>query len=201
MHYQTNQHNKFCLHKYLRIVKPGARRRDNEKNFSPTQQTPPWKIPTQKILTWNIPTHFINFLSSFNTLFINGGTVYMYIPLPRWKILISPKRLRVFSWNFGNINKIFIQISYICTWSNCHLSIPVIIYQPSFTLKKLVPSFCFKLRWECLMTYEVDGWFLQLDNVTLFQNGFWSIHYILDTWLKCYVCYVEFIYRSNYTIF
>ena len=74
----------------------------------PTQQIPPWKVPTQKILTqkiptWNIPTYFIICLSSLNTASIIGGRVYMYI------LLIFPGWLRVFSWNFGNINKIFIR--------------------------------------------------------------------------------------------
>ena len=80
---------------------------------SPGKNSPPWKIspgkiPTHKIPIWNILTHFINCLSSLNTASINGGRVYMYI-LPVRKILISPGRLRVFSWNFGNSNKIFIK--------------------------------------------------------------------------------------------
>ena len=32
----------------------------------------------------------------------------MYILLPGRKILISPEWLRVFSWNFGNIHKMFV---------------------------------------------------------------------------------------------
>ena len=79
----------------------------------PREKLPPWKIspgkiPTHKFPIWNILTHFINCLSSLNTASINGGRVYMYI-LPVRKILISPGRLRVFSWNFGNSNKIFIK--------------------------------------------------------------------------------------------
>ena len=74
-----------------------------------THQTPPWKLPPQKIPTWNIRTHFINCLSSLNTASINGGWVYMYILLPGQKFLISAGRFKVFSWNFGNINKIFIK--------------------------------------------------------------------------------------------
>ena len=31
------------------------------------------------------------------------------------------------------------------------------------------------------MTDEVDRRRLQLDHVTLSQNGFWSVYYILDT--------------------
>ena len=51
----------------------------------PTHQTPPWKIPpprkipTQKIPTWNIPTHFMNCLSSLNTLSINGGSLHVHL--------------------------------------------------------------------------------------------------------------------------
>ena len=82
--------------------------------FHDSRKLPPGKIslrkiPTQEIPTWNIPIHFINYLSSLNTSSINRGAVYMYILLRGRKILISPERLRVFSRNFGDINKIFIQ--------------------------------------------------------------------------------------------
>ena len=52
---------------------------------------------TLKILTWNIPTHFFNYLSSLNTLLINGRKVYIYICFTGRKILIFPEQLRIFS--------------------------------------------------------------------------------------------------------
>ena len=36
------------------------------------------------------------------------------------------------------------------------------------------------------MTYEVYKWRLQFDHLTLSQNCFWSVHYILDMWFKCW---------------
>ena len=96
-------------------ITQGSRKIPPWENYHPSNY--PWKIPPpppkkitiQKISTWNIPTNFINCLSSLNTESINGGRVHMYILLPGRKILISPGRLRVFSWNFGNIDKIFIK--------------------------------------------------------------------------------------------
>ena len=165
---------------------------------SPPGKIPSLKFPTQKIPTYNIRTHFINCLSSFNTASINGERVYMYIHLPGRKILISPGRFRVFPWNFGNINKIFIKNTF---WAL------IVKYKASAhdqlrflnTTQNLLTKFHMKnvghfllfnfltwykvitLHWECLITYEVDRWRLQLDHVTLSQNGFWSVHYILDT--------------------
>ena len=78
---------------------------------------PPQKIPTCKIPHIKLPlrkyppknSYPKNCLSSFNTASISGGRVYMYILFPPpWtkKILIPPGRLRVFSWNFDNSNKV-----------------------------------------------------------------------------------------------
>ena len=72
----------------------------------PPRKISPRKILTQKISTWNIPTYFIICLSSLNSTSIDRRRVYMYILLGR-NILISPGQLRVFSWNFYNINNIF----------------------------------------------------------------------------------------------
>ena len=46
---------------------------------SPLENPPPRKIPTQKIPTWNIPTHFMNCLSSLNTLSINVGSLHVHL--------------------------------------------------------------------------------------------------------------------------
>ena len=74
----------------------------------PPGKFPPKKIATHKIPTWNIPALSIDCLSPLNTASIKAGRVYMYTLLPGQKIVIYRGRLRVFSWNFGNINKIFI---------------------------------------------------------------------------------------------
>ena len=74
----------------------------------PPGKFPPKKIATHKIPTWNIPALSIDCLSPLNTASIKAERVYMYILLPGQKIVIYRGRLRVFSWNFGNINKIFI---------------------------------------------------------------------------------------------
>ena len=74
----------------------------------PPGKFPPKKIATHKIPTRNIPALSIDCLSPLNTASIKAGRVYMYILLPGQKIVIYRGRLRVFSWNFGNINKIFI---------------------------------------------------------------------------------------------
>ena len=42
------------------------------------------------------------------------------------------------------------------------------------------------LTWYTSWPMEVDKWRLQLDHVTLSQSGLWSVHCILDTWLKCW---------------
>ena len=54
---------------------------------------------------------------------------------------------------------------------------------PLLQLSDMVHSYNF--HWECLITYVVDRWRLQFDHVTLPQNGFWSVYYILDPRLKC----------------
>ena len=55
-----------------------------QKNFhwenSHPSNSPLENFPSpRKIPTWNIPTHFINCLSSFNTLSINGGSLHVHL--------------------------------------------------------------------------------------------------------------------------
>ena len=160
-----------------------------------------WEIPTQKILTWNIPYHFINCLSSLNNASINGGRLYKYILLPGRETLISPGRLRVFSWNLGNVNKVFIKNTFsalsIKYKVSAHDQIAISQYHSEFTdqvtherkwslsfiqLPDMVQSY--NLHWEWLITYDAYRWSFELDHVALSQNGVLSVHDISDTWLK-----------------
>ena len=128
--------------------------------------------------------------------------VFIHSLLSGRKILISQERLRVLSWNFGNINKIFIQNIFSALTLKYKVSThdqnAISQYLSSFTdqvsWKKWVPSFC-STSWHgikfinctrnALWPMKLIGEYLQLDQVTLSQNGFWSVHYILDTLLKC----------------
>ena len=147
------------------------------------------KILTQKIPTWNIPTYFLNCLFSLNTASINGGRVYMYILLPVRKILISPGRLRVFSWKFGSINKIFIKNNF-STLSICASSYLLLrLKSPSARGASHHPAFMGNCR---TISHTFYSLIYPVDEFSLKETRTWG-QFKISSYYFFYLVWIKFI--------
>ena len=108
--------------------------------------------------------------------------------------------LQNYSWNVGSINKIslesflYLQVSNLKYLPSHKLQFlkPTITYWPKCTWKKSALSIIstswnginWNKHWGYPLTDEVDFWRHQIDYMSLSQNLFWYINYILVTWSK-----------------
>ena len=123
------------------------------------------------------------------------GRVHPFLRL--WtKFFNISKRLRIFSWKFDNINKIFFERFWhspswkshfdICPCANFNFWVSFIICWPisqgknqGFHFFNFLTS---KLNWGWDWTSKADQWRHQLYHVSLSENGFWPVNYTLIMW-------------------